>query len=95
MSGTVGDGEGAVYLAHAWCAELGRKHTVGPWHWWGTYKTPEVADQRAVAESRRWGEYGEVEVIGVLGGPSHNTPRVVQMVRREAPRGHTQTQAQA
>ncbi len=90
MSGSVGDGEGAVYLAHAWCNELGRRHTVGPWQWWGAYKTPEVADQRAVAESRRWREFGESEVVAVLGGPSQAKPQAVQMVRREASGGQAQ-----
>lgn len=85
MSGSVGDGDGTVYLAHAWCTDQGRRVTAGSWHWWGVYKTPEVADQRAVAESRRWQGYGEAEVISVRSlGSSLDC---AQMVRREAPNG--------
>jgi hypothetical protein len=92
-SGNSGDGEGTVYLAHAWCAEPGRRYTVGPWHWWNVYSNPETADMQAVRRARGWKTWGRCEVLAVVGSQAGGRARqVVQMVRRGDDDGEAQAE---
>jgi hypothetical protein len=73
MAGSPGDGEGEVFLAHAWTAPENRKTTVGPWHWWNVYKDHGTATaQAAEVASTRWRDregnwHGRYEVLTIRG----------------------------
>jgi hypothetical protein len=70
MSGSCGDDEGVVYLAHAWVPDELRPVTTGPWHWWNVYKDEITAYSQATrtALSRPWHGYGMTEVLTIVGG---------------------------
>lgn len=67
MSGTCGDYNGTVYLAHAWVPREHHADTTGPWHWWNVYKDIKPARAQAAerARGRGWGEYGKWDVTKV------------------------------
>lgn len=65
MSGSSGDGDGVVYLAHAWCPDRHRSVTVGPWHWWNVYKDPVTAEMQALRRAKSWRDHGLAEVLTV------------------------------
>lgn len=54
MSGSCGDGEGTVFLAHAWVPRPHRRHTVGSWHWWNVYKDEITARSQAERHASGW-----------------------------------------
>lgn len=68
MSGSPGDGEGEVHLAHAWTARENRKTTVGDWHWWNVYKDHQTAVSQAARAAERWPGVGKYEVHTIQGG---------------------------
>lgn len=70
MSGSPGDGEGTVYVAHAWVPDSCRAHTVGSWHWWMVYKDHSTASAQGAREAAgRWRcEHARHEVIPLEGG---------------------------
>jgi len=69
VAGSEGDGEGTVFLAHAWVPDEHRRATVGPWHWWNVYTAYDVAEMQAVRRARGWsGGRGKYEVRTIAGG---------------------------
>lgn len=70
MTGSNGDGEGTIYLAHVWVPEEHHKDTVGPWHWWNVYKDHVTAHQQAArvaAPGGGWKNFALAEVLVVEG----------------------------
>ena len=74
MSGSPGDGEGIVHLAHAWVPDSCREHTTGSWHWWNVYKDYATAtSQAARVASSRWCEHARTEVRTIVGASTRCT----------------------
>jgi hypothetical protein len=70
MSGSDGNGQGSVVLAHAWCPDEHRRVTVGPWHWWNVYKDHDTALMQATRRAKGWKTFGKAEVLTISGSES-------------------------